>query len=95
MKKPKKAFRDPENPEWTKKMFARARPLKEMMPDLVASPPKRGRPKAEKPLSQISLRIDPDALATFKAQGRGWQKLARNALERESVRLRKSRKRAA
>lgn len=90
-KKPRVAA-DPENPEWTKEMFARARPVREIMPDLAASAPKRGRPKAEKVLTQISLRIDPDALAAFKAHGPGWQKLVRDALEREGARLRKHQK---
>lgn len=95
MRKPsrrKQARPDKDNPEWTAEMFRRAKPVREVMPDLVASPPKRGRPKVERPLTQISLRLDPDTLAAFKAQGSGWQKLMRRALDRESTRLQEKRK---
>jgi len=80
---------DRENPEWSGEMFARARLVREVMPDLVASPPRRGRPKKEKPLVQVSLRVDADALATLKAEGTGWQALARRAIAREARRLRR------
>lgn len=95
MKKPsrrKQVRPDMENPEWTAEMFRRARPIAEVMPELLHAPPKRGRPKSEKPLTQVSLRLDAETLAAFKAQGPGWQQLVRRALKRESTRLRAGRK---
>ena len=34
---------------------------------------KRGRPHKERPKVAISLRLDPDVLARWKAKGPGWQ----------------------
>jgi len=34
---------------------------------------RRGRPKAEKPKAQVTLRIDQDVLIAYKATGSGWQ----------------------
>lgn len=34
---------------------------------------RRGRPKADAPKEAISLRVDVDVLAAFKAEGPGWQ----------------------
>ncbi|HMC45691.1 MAG TPA: BrnA antitoxin family protein, partial [Caballeronia sp.] len=33
----------------------------------------RGRPKLENPKLPIKLRIDPDVVDAYKAQGEGWQ----------------------
>lgn len=33
----------------------------------------RGRPKAEITKQSVTLRLDPDVLAIFRASGRGWQ----------------------
>lgn len=87
MRKPKSLKSKDDNPEWTKAMFARARKAREAMPDVVAHPPRIGRPKAEHPLKVVSVRIDAAALEAFRGQGKGWQKLARAALEREAKRL--------
>lgn len=63
-----------DNPEWTEKDFAEARPLSEFDPELFASIRKaRGRPKLDAPKQQISLRLDPDVVEKFKATGKGWQ----------------------
>ena len=32
-----------------------------------------GRPPAENPKKQVTLRLDPDVLETFRATGKGWQ----------------------
>jgi uncharacterized protein (DUF4415 family) len=34
---------------------------------------RRGRPRVEKPRQQVSIRLDPDVIAKFKATGPGWQ----------------------
>lgn len=63
-----------DNPEWTEEDFARARPFAEALPDLAESISRsRGRPPAERPKQAISLRLDPDVIAKFKATGKGWQ----------------------
>ena len=75
--KPEKQHRD--NPEWTAKMIARARPAKEVLPKIfgarsaaaVLKP--RGHPKSPDSKVAISLRLSPDALARWKATGPGWQ----------------------
>ena len=65
---------DPDNPEWTEEDFKNARPFAEVFPDLAESIRRaRGRPAAEKPKQQISLRLDPDVIDAFKATGKGWQ----------------------
>lgn len=51
---------DLSTPEWQAK-FAEARARK------------GGRPRKEAPKEQISLRLDPDVIAHFKASGTGWQ----------------------
>lgn len=75
---------DEENPEWTKEDFARARPISEF-PELAAafSRARAGRPVGStKPESkvQVALRIDPDIVAAFKADGPGWQSRMNAAL---------------
>ena len=84
----KKRVLDEDNPEWTAEMFARARPMREVFPDIVANPPRIGRPRVESPLRVVAVRIAEADAETFRAQGKGWQKLARAALEREAKRLR-------
>jgi uncharacterized protein (DUF4415 family) len=45
-------------------------------------PSKRGRPRAENPKEQVTLRLDPDILARFRATGDGWQTRINEALRR-------------
>lgn len=42
----------------------------------------RGRPKADRPKRAISLRVDPDVLDKFKADGPGWQSRMNEALRK-------------
>jgi len=73
---------DDDNPEWTDEDFARARPIEEF-PELAAAFPnggrKRGRPAGTNK-EQVSLRIDKDVLAKFRATGTGWQSRMNEAL---------------
>lgn len=62
----------------------------EIPADLLAAmkPSTRGRPpQGEAPKQSISLRLDPDVLAAFKAQGPGWQTRMQLTLKRAAKRL--------
>ena len=68
---------DPDNPELTDDEISRLRPLREALPALAANLEKavaaRGRPKADKVKTPVSLRLDPDVIDHYKATGKGWQ----------------------
>jgi uncharacterized protein (DUF4415 family) len=66
---------DDDSPEWTEEMFARAKPAKEVLPPKLyeALTRKPGRPKKEAAKLPVSLRLDPDVVAAYKAGGAGWQ----------------------
>jgi uncharacterized protein (DUF4415 family) len=78
-RKPKPTRATRENPEWTESTFARARPAREKMPELVGEAAAsrllrpRGRPKSGNARMAISLRLPPETLALWKATGPGWQ----------------------
>ena len=74
--------RDPEAPEWTEEDWARARPAVEVDPELVEwSLRRRGKQKA--PTKElISIRLDPDITAYFRAGGPGWQTRLNDTLRR-------------
>jgi uncharacterized protein (DUF4415 family) len=74
--------RDPDNPEWTEADFKRAQPLAKAFPELAESmrkarvngrlPGQRG--PGKKPKKElVSLRLDPDVVAHFRATGERWQ----------------------
>ena len=85
---PKKSIR--ENPEWTTAMIAKARAAKEVLPKIFGARAAatmlkpRGRPKSAQSKVAISLRLQPDTLARWKATGPGWQTRMADVL-RESV----------
>jgi uncharacterized protein (DUF4415 family) len=88
---------DPDNPEWTRENFARARPAKDVLPPgLYQAAVKRYRgqrgPQKTPVKQDIKLRIDPDILASFKATGPGWQSRMNDALRRALPDLTASRK---
>jgi uncharacterized protein (DUF4415 family) len=60
-----------EAPEWTDEMFDRA--TWAIGGKSIPTPPKRGRPKAERPKKLVTLRLDQDVLDHFRATGAGWQ----------------------
>ena len=77
-KLPEPDLDDPDNPEWTEEDFARARPIEEVLPpELLAAFPniarRVGRPPSEAPKVPVKLRLDPDVVAAYKADGPGWQ----------------------
>jgi len=67
--------RHEENPEWTKRDFANAKPAAEVLPPQVIAQFKNkgGRPRIENPKEAVKLRIDADVLAKFRESGPGWQ----------------------
>jgi uncharacterized protein (DUF4415 family) len=80
------ALADPDNPPLDDEFYRRARPAVEVMPEVVARfRGQRGPQKA--PTKQlVSLRLDRDVLAHFRATGRGWQARI-NAVLRKAAKL--------
>lgn len=74
---------DADNPEWTEKMFRKARPATEVVPGIVEAWRRtRGRPPKATTKQQITLRLSPEVLAFFRKQGRGWQTRVDEVLSR-------------
>jgi len=73
---------DPDAPEATDEQIAQARPFTETFPALAEAMRKNvgGRPKADNPKVAVSLRLDQDVVARFKASGPGWQTRMNRAL---------------
>ncbi len=63
---------DDENPEWTAKDFAEAKPFKDLHPELYASWKKRGRPPVETPKVHVGFRLAADVVEGVKASGKGY-----------------------
>lgn len=62
---------DPDNPEWTAEGFARAKPLREALPDLYASL------VAEQ---EVSLKLPAEVIKAFAAKGEDWRERMAEAL---------------
>ena len=75
---------DAENPEWTSEDVRRARPLIEVLPKEIADVVRRHRgergPQKSPTKELISLRVDRDVVAAYRATGPGWQQRAGEAL---------------
>ena len=75
---------DAENPEWTDEDFRRARPALEMLPKEAVEAIRRYRgqrgPQKSPTKELISLRVDRDVAAAYRATGAGWQTRANEAL---------------
>jgi uncharacterized protein (DUF4415 family) len=75
---------DPDNPAWTKEDFARARPVAETHPEILAQY-LRTRGKQKTPTKVlVSLRLEQEVVEKLRASGRGWQTRA-NAILRKAV----------
>ena len=92
---------DHDNPEWADDDFAQARPGREVMTELLGTDRAgdlfklRGRPKKELPKKAVSLRLDPEVIAWFKSQGKGYQSAINDVLKQHvETRLRHHRKAA-
>ena len=73
---------DPDAPEATDAQLAQAKPFSKAFPALAENMRKNlgGRPKAENPKVAVSLRLDPEIVSRFKAEGPGWQTRMNEAL---------------
>jgi uncharacterized protein (DUF4415 family) len=75
---------DAENPEWSEQDFRRARPALDVLPSQVVDAVRRYRgqrgPQKAPTKERISLRVDRDVVAAFRASGPGWQVRANQAL---------------
>lgn len=71
-----------DNPELTDAEISELRPNGEGLPDEIAAAIKRlgGRPKSDAKAVPVSLRVPPDVLAAYKADGPGWQTRMNEAL---------------
>lgn len=74
--------RDPDAPEILEAQLAQARPFTSVLPALSDAMRRNmgGRPKSENPKVAVSLRLDQDVVARFKACGPGWQTRMNRAL---------------
>ena len=77
---------DDDNPEWTDADFARAKLGQDIPAHIRAAFPKaRGRPAGsvkDDAKQAISIRLDPDVIAHFRATGPGWQSRVNAALRK-------------
>ena len=73
---------DPDAPEASDAQLAQAKPFTEAFPALAEKMRKSvgGRPRAENPKVAVSLRLDPEVVSRFKAEGPGWQTRINEAL---------------
>lgn len=75
-----------DNPVWGEPEFARARPAQAVLPELFGAEvaeqilKRRGRPKSAHAKVALKLRIDPDVVEAYRAQGAGWQTRINDAL---------------
>ncbi|MDQ1186507.1 BrnA antitoxin family protein [Agrobacterium larrymoorei] len=78
--------RDPEAPEATDEQLAQAKSFRQVFPELAESIDReiarRGRPKAESHKTSVTIRLDPDIVAHYKASGKGWQSRMNNDLRK-------------
>ncbi|MFO1308923.1 MAG: BrnA antitoxin family protein [Burkholderiales bacterium] len=87
----KPARTDADNPAWTPKDFARARPVREVVPAGLAAvlprrrPGERGPQKAPTKIA-VSIRLDREIVAYYRATGAGWQTRINEELARAIVR---------
>lgn len=70
-----------ESPELTIADFAKAKRMRDVMPEVVKAM-KRGRPKLADAKVRVSLRLDPGVVAAYKATGAGWQSRINEVLKR-------------
>ena len=69
-----------DNPEWTREDFERAKPFDAVFPALAATL-RRERGRQDRPRKvQVTLRLDAEIVAAFKADGPGWQSRINDAL---------------
>jgi uncharacterized protein (DUF4415 family) len=72
---------DPNNPEWTARDFARAKPFAQALPTLARTRGVRGAQKRPTKVA-VSLRLTREVVERFKAGGPGWQTRMDEALKK-------------
>jgi len=70
--KPDPFMYDEDNPPLTDEQIKELRPTREVLAELGIPMPK-GRPRAETPKHQVTLRLDEAVIDHFKRGGKGWQ----------------------
>jgi uncharacterized protein (DUF4415 family) len=74
---PKYGVPDDDIPELTEEFFRNARPVREVMPELIEAAERLrirlGRPKLAHPKEHVTLRLDSVVVKAFKEEGPGWQ----------------------
>ncbi len=90
-RKPNPSRPDADNPEWTQKDMLNARPATEVLPGLIGASAAEelfrkgtGLPVSETRKASRTIRLDPDVLAAYQREGRGWQTLV-NAVLRQHM----------
>ncbi len=74
---------DPDDHEATDEELARAVPFAKAFPELMESIRRaRGRPPVANPKQAVTLRLDPETVERFKAQGPDWRARMGAALKR-------------
>jgi uncharacterized protein (DUF4415 family) len=77
---------DVDSPPLTNEEMASMRPLREIFPDLAEHAAKRKRgergPQKTPTKKPVTIRIDRDVLASYKATGAGWQSRMNDVLRR-------------
>lgn len=75
-----------DSPPATPEQLAQARPFAEVFPELAEKMRKKlGRPPLEEPKKPVSIRLDADVVAKFKATGPGWQSRINDVLKKAKV----------
>jgi uncharacterized protein (DUF4415 family) len=73
---------DPDNPEWTEEDFAKARPLREALPELYAGlVAEKGRPFKAVAIRDIELTLPSDLFEAFRAVEPLWRVRMETLLE--------------
>ena len=77
---------DPDSPELTDDQIAAAKPFPAAFPELARKMRKNvgGRPKSASPKVPVSIRLDQDIVAKFKATGPGWQSRINEVLRKSA-----------
>jgi uncharacterized protein (DUF4415 family) len=70
-----------DSPEWTEDEIRRAKRGRDVLPAGFLAK-RRGRPPSEDTKEAISIRLDRDVVAAFKADGEGWQRRMNEALRK-------------
>jgi uncharacterized protein (DUF4415 family) len=83
--KPNPELVDDENPEWTEADFQKAKPARDVLPEIVGRKTademlRRGLSQEAEPKESITIRLDADVVKHFKTSGRGWQDKINEAL---------------